>query len=218
MKLFTVIRAAAAMVILTAVLCDRAVAADESIQFDYDIFRQGETLAVWLDLTPVMGQRRMEDLLAGLAVQITIDGRLEKPRWPLPSRTLSSGKWVATVTRRLTEDAYYLQIAGPSAAKYKFDNQLELSDFLADSLVFPVAATSSLKPAEKIRLSLTFVCNSLNPNTLSETPASPDQPGSGSGIFDRMFTFFNEAVGLGADTYRIVSPLFDPAALPDMSR
>jgi len=33
-----------------------------------------------------------------------------------------------------------------------------------------------------------------------------------------MFALFNEAVGLGADTYRIVSPLFDPAALPDMSR
>ena len=56
------------------------------------------------------------------------------------------------------------------------------------------------------------------PNTLSEASATPDQPGNSFGIFDRMFALFNEAVGLGADTYRIVSPLFDPAALPDMSR
>lgn len=214
MTRFTVGHMTVVMIILAAVSAGNARAA-ETVSFDYDIFRQGDSLAVWLDLTPVMNQRRMEDLLAGLAVRITIDCRLEKPRRPLTARTLTSARSTVTLVRQLTEDAYYVQVAGSSAAKYKFKNQLDLSDCLADSLVFPLAALPVSTPAERVRLNLVIACNSLNPNILSDSSASPAGAENGAGIFDRLFVLFAETVGLGADSYRTVSPLFDPAALPE---
>jgi hypothetical protein len=214
MTRFTLVQATAVMILLAAVSGGRVAAADDAAPFDYDIFRQGDTLAVWLDLTPIMNQRRMEDLLAGLAVRITVDLRLEKPRWPLTARTLASARSVVTLARRLTEDAYYVQVAGLSTAQYKFNNQLELSDCLADSLVFPVTEASVSPPGERIRLTLNIACNSLNPNVLYGTSASTTASEGNAGIFDRLFTLFNETIGLGADSYRLVSPLFDPAALP----
>jgi hypothetical protein len=203
---------AAATILLAAALAAPAAAADETISFDYDIFRQGDTLAVWVDLTPVMNQRRMEDLLAGLAVRITIDCRLEKPRRPLPARTLAAARAVVTLTRRLTEDDYAIQVVGAGAAKYKFASQLELSDCLADSMIFPIIAGAIAPPGDKVRLGLDLSCSSLNPNALIDS-ASVAVPGGG--LFDRLFDLFAETVGWGADTYRIVSPLFDPAALAE---
>lgn len=203
---------AAAVILLAAALAAPAAAADETVSFDYDIFRRGETLAVWVDLTPVMNQRRMEDLLAGLAVRITLDCRLEKPRRPLPAKTLAAVRTVATLTRRLTEDDYGVQVAGAGAAKYTFTNQLELADCLADSLVIPVTAADISDPGDRVRLALDISCNSLNPNAVSSTTAVTPP---GGGFFDRLFDLFAESVGWGADSYRLVSPLFDPASLAE---
>lgn len=204
--------ATAAMILLTAVLAAAAAAADDTVPFDYDIFRRGETLMVWVDLTPVMNQRRMEDLLAGLAVRITLDCRLEKPRRPLPAKTLAAVRAVATLTRRLTEDDYGVQVAGAGAAKYTFTSQLELADCLADSLVIPVTASDIPGPGDRVRLVLDISCNSLNPNAISDT--APVKP-PGGGFFDRLFDLFAESVGWGADSYRVVSPAFDPASLAE---
>lgn len=203
----------AVLILLAAVLVTPVAAADETVAFDFDIFRHADTLAVWVDLTPVMNQRRMEDLLAGLAVRLTVDCRLEKPRRPLPARTLAAARAVVTLTRRLTEDDYAVQVSGAAAVKYKFASQLELSDCLADSLVFPITAAAVSEPGEKVRLVLDVSCNSLNPNALADT-ASADVPANG-GFFDRLFDLFSETVGWGADTYRVVSPLFDPATLTE---
>jgi hypothetical protein len=65
-------------------------AAAESADLEYDIYLVNDTLAVWLDLRPVLDQSKMEDLLAGLDLWLAVELKIEKPRKLFFSKTISS--------------------------------------------------------------------------------------------------------------------------------
>ncbi len=194
-------------------------AAEAALDFDYDIFRISDTLALWLDVVPVLDQAKMEDLLSGLEIAVELDITLERPRFLVGARTLAQRHFSLLISHPLAEDSYRLRIVAETAVEYKFSNQLSLSDYLADSLVFRVGPTVALADRANVRLSLAIACNSMSPRSLG--PA--DQTGEGLlrhrqgvevGIFDRLFELFRETIGFGRTSYRVQSPVFDLDRLP----
>jgi len=191
----------------------------KQVEFDYDIFVVEDTLVFWLDITPALTQRKMEDLLSGLDIHIGIDIRLERPRRFLPARTLVKKRAALLISHPLTEDVYYLKTANPDVIKHKFESQLQLSDFLADSLVFKIAPVSDIGGDGRPRLRLNITCKSFTFKTMLGRPGGRDKDllpadSSNTEFFEDIFSVFFRLIGFGEESYRVISPLFDPADLP----
>lgn len=192
------------------------VAADPD--FDYDIFLQDDTLMLWIDVTPVLTQSRMEDLLAGLDVYIEINVEAERPRKLFFSKTLASTKSAAVISRHLARDTYRLRMTGTTIDSRIFKNQLILSQFLADSLVVPVAAAEILQ-GKDIRLSVSLISKSYSNNIGAEAAGSPeDSTDAGSTeereFFESVVSNFLDLVGFGTSSYRFTTPPFSVDDLP----
>ena len=194
-------------------------AADAALDFDYDIFRVSDTLALWLDIVPVLDQSKMEDLLSGLDIAVELDINLERPRFLVGARTLAHRHFSLLISHPLADDTYWLRIGAEKAVEYKFSNQLNLSDYLADSLVFRIGPMAALADRTKVRLSLIITCNSMSPRSLGAVarPSDglmPHRQRVDDGIFDHLFELFRETIGFGRTSYRVQSPVFDLDRLP----
>jgi hypothetical protein len=199
---------------LCALWGSESVAGQDAVaDFDYDIFVADDTLSVWLDVTPVLTQEKLEDLLAGLDISIAVEMKLERPRPPWFSKTLAADKAVIVISRRLTEDRYRLSVADGRLRRCEFETQIELSDFLADSLVLRIAPAGLADSAGLIRLRLDIESKSHSSNILRDrsdgAAAAVDSAGSpDEGFFESLFSFFLDLTGFETTTYQIVSPDF----------
>ena len=182
------------------------------IDFDYDIFRLSDTLAVWLDVTPVMTQAKMEDLLAGLDISVAVECAVEKPRPILPAKTILKSTTVILMSHPLAEDIYRLSLSDGGVKTREFESQLALSDFLADSLIFRVAPAERVRPEGEIRLRLSLISKSHSPNMMGEGARLPKDrlqaPETPQTVFESAFSLFLDLIGFGQTVYRIVTPPF----------
>lgn len=180
--------------------------------FDYDIFLTDDTLAVWLDITPVLTQSKMEDLLAGLDISMVIEIKIERPRKLLFSKILTSTRAAVLISHPLTEDIYRLRLVNFGDINREFKSQLELSDFLSDSLILKIAPKSLLENAVEASLRLAITSKSHSSNVLE---GDPGRPGTGADeeFFESLFSFFLNLIGFGQTSYRIVSPPFSLSEL-----
>jgi hypothetical protein len=194
------------------------VADADDADFDYDIFRFNDTLTVWLDITPVLTQSKMEDLLAGLNISILIEVEIKRPRKLVLSKTLASGKAAVLISRRLTQDIYQLRIARDTVAERTFKDQLALSDYLADSLVIPVAALAGIGGGD-VYLDISLKSKSYSNNTLDDIRprqkgAAERNRGDDTEFFESLFSTFLDLIGFGTSSYHITTPIFSPGDLP----
>jgi hypothetical protein len=197
-------------------------AAGKETDFDYDIFLAGDTLALWLDVRPVLTQSKMEDVLAGLRVTIAVTVDVERPRKLFFSKTLATYRTVLAIWRRLTEDTYRLKIIGRSVREYSFKSQLALSDFLADSLVMDVVPADQIRGRGPLRLALTLVSKS-HSNDIGDEFAAAEADSARAGgqdgeFFESLLNSFLNLIGFGAVTYHVTTPLFSPGDLPAFPR
>jgi hypothetical protein len=211
------IRSAAGLVVIFSSLwivmaAGSVEAEDGAADFDYDIFLNGDTLSLWLDVSPIMTQPKLEDLLAGLDILISIEMEVEKPRRLFSSRTLVDEKAAMIITHRLTEDLYRIKVYNFAIREYEFENQLQLADFLADSLIFQVA--DSMAGESGIRLKLSITVKSYSPNVLGgdksigaaqlQAEKGPDRE-----FFESILSEFFKLIGFGKTSYQIKSPVFN---------
>ncbi|MCP4570056.1 MAG: DUF4390 domain-containing protein [FCB group bacterium] len=198
-------------------------AADSEDRFDYDIFWIGDTLTCWLDPTPALTQQKMEDLLAGLDIYFQFDIKLEKPRKLLFMKNIIHRQAALLISHQLTEDLYRVRFSGTGNKEYEFESQLQVSDFLADSVVFELADRTLIEDAGNPRLALTISCKSLHPRGFSGEQEglldslSPGQSGQKT-VFDEAFGLFLDLIGFGKANYKVVSPIFNPNNLDSINR
>lgn len=192
------------------------------IEFDYDIFWIGDSLHCWLDPTPALTQQKMEDLLAGLDIYFSFELKLERPRKLLFTKTLIKRQAAVLISHPLTEDIYQIIYVGIPSARYEFDTQPEMYEFLSDSLLFALISRDSLEDSGHPRLNLSFSCKSMNPKGILGGPESriedmglPED--SKSTVFNDVFGFFLEVIGFGESTYQITTPTFNPDNLDNFS-
>lgn len=209
--------------LLFIVCVGSGLAADSEDRFDYDIFWVGDTLTCWLDPTPALTQQKMEDLLAGLDIYFQFDIKLEKPRKLLFMKNIIHRQAALLITHQLTEDIYRVRFSGTGDKEYEFESQLQVSDFLADSVVFGLALRTLIEDTSNPRLVLMFSCKSLHPRGFSgEQEGLPDSlsPGQSSRktVFDEAFGLFLDLIGFGQANYKIVSPIFNPNNLDSNNR
>ena len=200
-----------------------SLSAERKPVFEYDIFSVNDTLAVWLDITPVLTQSKMEDLISGLDIFVNVNIRLEQPRTLFFPRKLSEIDATFSISHPLTEDIYNLKLSNFGLYSYEFDNQLKLYDFLADSLIFKVESTASINKSTRVRLKLEISCKSfttsilpLKSGRLEDEPIPADT--SGTEFFLDIFTLFFDFIGYGEDEYKISSPIFKLEELPSLPR
>ncbi len=189
-------------------------------EFDYDIFLANDTIVVWLDVLPALDQAKMEDLLAGLDLSLVFDLKIERPRRLLFSKTIASTRAALVISHPLTEDVYRLRLVNFGVSDREFKSQLELSDFLADSLVLQLAPKSQIIASPEVRLNLSLTVKSHSSNVLRDFTSRPaDSLGAGSGeeeFFESVFSFFLNLIGFGKTSYNIVSPPFSPEELTSL--
>jgi len=198
------------LIILCLTAATRLEAREGEIVPDYDIFLNHDTLSVWIDLSPVLNQTRMEDLLAGLDLSLAVEISVEKPRRILFTRTLARARSILVLRRQLTEDNYRLRAVDFETRDYRFDNQMELSAHMADSLVFRIIPRTALEAVTDLRLKVQINVKSHSSSVLEEIGEKAGEAEENGGeVFESVFSFFLDLIGFGQTTYRLESPPFD---------
>jgi len=203
----------ATMLLCAGILASPALAARQSGDFTYDIFRNGDSIGFWIDLTPVLSQAQMEDLLAGLAIYIGIEIRLESPRPFFFSRLITRKRAALILSHGLTEDLYKIELVGGPPLQRQFDNQMQIRDFMADSVEFSLAATNAMDTGNKYRISASLSSKSYSSKEIvrqSHSPSDSSGPSNESGteFFESLFSTFIELTGFGRDTFHVITPNF----------
>lgn len=196
-----------------------AAAENQDTDFDFDIFFSDDTLVIWLDLTPILTQEKMEDLLAGFDVCLHITTAVERPKRLFFSKKIIETEAAICIAHPLTEDIYKLKIVNHSIRQIEFENQLELSDFLADSVVLPVAPRSVIPVDERVRLRCNLISKSHSNNmfdAIGSTAADslPGRQERGEDVFESVFSLFLDLIAFGKTAYEITSPDFLAKDLP----
>jgi len=192
-------------------LISGAYADDESIEFDYDIYSAKDSIAIWLDLTPILTQPVLEDLLAGLDIFLSLHLKIEKSQRPFGHKTIYESKKDLLLTHNLTKDNYNISYSRHSQDKRSFSNQMDLSDYLADSLQFKLISLGQLSANDKYRLNIEILSRSISPlevNKNSEFSSRVGQSSEDNNFLGSVLDKFLEIIGFGEITYRITSPQF----------
>lgn len=197
--------------LLYCALISTAKADGESIVFDYDIYKANDSIAVWVDITPILTQPVLEDLLAGLGISLNFHFKIEKSQRPFGHKTVYESKKELLVTHNLTKDNYHIEYSRISQDERFFTNQMDLSDYLADSLQFKVASTGLLSANDRYRLNIEILSRSISPSEAdqnSEISGVAEQSSEGGNFLGSVLDKFLKVIGFGEITYRIISPQF----------
>lgn len=201
------------LVMIWCAFAPAAAAEEAAVDFDYDIFLAADSVLLWIDLTPALSQTLMEDLLAGLTINIGLDVRLEKPPHPILAKTIVRRKFVLAISRNLNHDSYFLKIFRDRPDSLSFVSQMALSDYLADSLEFLIMPASQVKATENLRISLEIISKSYSNKVLP--PSAKARPESGqasepaeSDLITEIFSEFLDLIGFGRNSYKLITPDF----------
>jgi hypothetical protein len=192
----------------------------EQTEFDYDIFSINDTLAIWVDVTPMLTQSRLEDLLSGLDIYVKVEIKIQVHKVLFISKTLKKTGAAFLISHPLTEDIYRLKISNFVVSKHEFDSQLSLSDFLADSMVFKIAPVEDIEQRTNLRIKMGISCKSLSSIVIPDKyygqkdgllPADTSE----TEILLDIFSLFIDLIGYGEDKCNISTAIFDLEDLPD---
>jgi len=203
----------ATLIILVFLITPLTARDDDNQRFDYDLFVERDSLLLWFDVTPVLTQSILEDLLAGLDIYISLEINLERPRAILGNQTIWSRRSYFIIRRQITEDKYYLFYDNPLDKMKKFEYLMALQDHLADSLVIRLVSATRIKSEKKLQMSTVVKVKSIDNSGIGEEEEprkfNSDKPDESRGWFDDLFNSFVELFGFGEKIYRIKSPSFN---------
>lgn len=202
-------------IVCAGLLCTPVSAAGRSGDFAYDIFVRGDSLAFWIDLTPVLSQEQMEDLLAGLNIYLGIDIHLESPRPLFFSRQVIQKRVGLIISHPLTADIYKIEIQGRPPLERQFDDQMKIRDFIADSVDFDLASMTALNAGDKYRIRVSISSKSYSNKGLGgASPVNPSKADSagthGTEFFGSLFSTFMELTGIGTVSFHFNTANFTP--------
>ena len=164
---------------LILVLClARPVTAGSGDGIDADIYRENDSLMVWIDLSGQISSERVELLREGvdLALECRVDLLRSRRLWG--NVRIDRAGTAIIVGYHLLAEEYFLKGSGNSGDdhEHRFATLVGLHHFLADSVVVSLASVDSLDSDRRYFVELTVDCiflTSLNldsPNGSSETP------------------------------------------------
>ncbi|MCK5127492.1 MAG: hypothetical protein KAR42_14650 [candidate division Zixibacteria bacterium] len=183
------------------------------MDLDFDIFKVEDSMIVWLDVMPVITQTLMEDLFAGLSLRFDIRVRIEHPPNPVFAKTRIQKNIIIQVSRDLTHDNYSLLIIHSRIDSLLFRTQVDMSEFLTDSIEINLGSIRTIDKDEKLRANIEIY-------TKSFASKGADQPGQvdrgkpagsiedESDVIETLFSHFLEIIGFGKRSYRVISPTF----------
>ncbi len=191
---------------------------DTRIDLDYDIFLINDTVAVWLDHSPVLTQPLLEDLLAGLYVRIDVSYRVESPPNPVFTKGLAEAERSLFINRDLTRDEYYLVIVNGQVDSITFSTHLEMVDYLSDSMEVKLIPSEYLKKDEKIRIRFDVSSKSMSRNKLDSQSSrsgenTSEDEASADRVINSVFSYFVDFIGFGEHKYQVISPSFTISSL-----
>ncbi len=184
---------------------------DESIVFDYDIYGANDSITVWLDLTPILTQPVLEDLLAGLDIFLSLRFKIEKPQKLFGHKTIYELKTALLLTHNLTKDNYNIRYSLNSQSASSFLNQMDMSDYLADSLQVKLIPLDQFNTDERYRLNIEILSRSISPSKVNQIPEFSYGTGQSSeddSFLGSALNKFLEIIGFGENTYHFTSPHF----------
>ncbi|MEZ5358170.1 MAG: hypothetical protein R3F48_05005 [Candidatus Zixiibacteriota bacterium] len=196
---------------------------DAAIDFDYDIFIQRDTLTVWLDVTPVLTQALLEDLLAGLQIRIDVRYKAEYPPDPIFAETIQERQRSVFLRRDVTGDFYELIEVNGFQDTVLFSSQLDMADYLTDSLELQLLPISRVEDDRKMRLKLeinskSMIYKNLSKDLRSQVQSSEDEDEAGGQAVNTVFSYFLDVIGFGERKYQIRTPGFKISSLDSYPR
>jgi hypothetical protein len=184
-----------------------AAASDGDLEIDYEIFLQGDQVAVSLDLARLITSARVERLKEGVDIAVEYRLLLSRPRRIWGTEKVSEVTGLLRLGYRLVTEDFYLrdEYRAPEDERH-FPTLAPLHQFLSDSIVERLTDYEELDTGKRYELEITVSCISLTDFNVPPTGASrePESP------VKYLFRQFLQLTGYGRDEYSAKSRAFSP--------
>jgi len=140
--------------LIFVILCPFADAADED-QIEYDIFRQNDTLAAWVDFSFMLSAGNLKKLRDGIDLALEYRLTLASPRRLWGSNTIARTDDALKISyRRITEDFYITRLISEPDRELRFISREELENYLKDSVLVSLVTIDSLDADKRFTLEI----------------------------------------------------------------
>ena len=182
------------------------VRADDTPEVAYDIYRLDDSLAVLLDLTPLITARAVERLEDGVDLLVHCELRLEVPRRFWGTHQVAGHSFVLKVGYHPVTEEYLIESSDEAGSEPKhFLSLAALYAHLRDSVECCLAVLDSLDSGRRHQLELKVTTVALT----DLTPAAVEEPeGDDGSPISFLFRQFLSLTGYGRKEYRTVSRPF----------
>jgi hypothetical protein len=209
-----VTRGAAGLVLtlLLMLACAGGISAQDTV-LSYDIFNRAGHLTVWLDLTPCLDSRTIEQLKDGIDLVVECQVTLGVPRKLFGDRRIARSSRASLVRFRPVTDDFLLEFLDDSSQiQRQFVSLAGLHQFLHDSVEVSVVALDSLDTRERYTADLQVTSISLTGINIGADRKPPPESESPVRF---LFRHFLDMAGYGRTEYQTKSR---PFALSELER
>jgi hypothetical protein len=203
------------IVLSCALFAGNNVRAESDIELAYDIFSRGDSVMVWLDLSPFLTDPQIARLNDGIDLLFQYNLRLAIPRRLWGDVTVTETEETVRMSYHLVTHDYALTSTYAGWHNRHFPTLDLLTAFLADSINAPLLPTDSMNGGKRYTLDLkitTIAVTGFNP-----TPESADSSGSDSPL-RFLFKKFLSLTGFGRREFETKSrPFSRSEILPEQT-
>jgi len=203
------------VVLSCAFLAGSSARAEPDIELAYDIFSRGDSVMVWLDLSPFLTDPQVSRLNDGIDLLFQYNLRLAIPRRLWGDVTVTEKEEAVRMSYHLVTHDYLLTSTFAGWHDRHFPALDQLAAFLADSINAPLLPMDSLNGGKRYTLDLkvtTIALTGFNP-----TPDSADSSGSDSPL-RFLFKKFLSLTGFGRREFEAKSrPFSRSEILPEQT-
>lgn len=196
--------------LLFSLLTEYSVRADSDIDIRYDIFSRGDTIMVWLDLSPFLTSAQISRLNDGIDLLFQTELRLAVPRRLWGDVTTAETQQALRMSYHVVTKEYALSATISDWDERLFPSLAQLSSFLADSINAPLVPMDSLDRGKHYTLDLKVTTIALT--GFSPSPEATDSSYSESPL-QFLFKKFLSLTGFGRREFETKSRPFSKSEI-----
>ncbi len=196
------------LILLGSCFCTAGAAVAEPFEsIDFDIFRSGDSLNVWLDMEPLVTSERVEQMKQGIDLAIQYDLTLMRPRRLWGAQKLNSFSGFLHIGYRVVAEDFFLSrtVAATDSALF-FVSVEPLAEFLTDSIQAALCDVDSLDSSARYYLELKITAITLTAFNLASEDDTPE--GQESSPIKYLFKKFLQFTDFGREEFQFKSRLF----------
>ncbi len=154
-----------------------AVSISEAIE--YDIFKRGDSISIWLNLAQFLSSKRVDQMKEGIDLAFEYRLILSRPRHLWGAEQIAKTRGLIKVAYQIVTESYSISTEqlGRENSRH-FVSLARLHQFLSDSVVVKLADCQELDPQRRYTLEIKVTCISLTDFNLAADSEPSEKSGS----------------------------------------